>query len=1152
MKYRLLRLVIMSLKFSCYLFILQAVSLTSLIASDASAQLRSVKDVYISVDFKDARIVDVFKDIEGQTDFKFHFFQRDIKNDLWLNISEDRASVAKVLYKIADAAGLKFRQVNYNIAVSKMDKTTRDAVTVMELVPVTGKVTDENGEALAGVNVVVEGTTQGTITDINGNFNVDAPQGATLIFSFIGYVTQEVEVGANTVINVQLESDVETLSEVVVTGYGLERRSEITGAITSVKGSDIEAVPLQSFDRAIQGRAAGVLVQSSFGVPGSAINVRIRGNGSINAGGDPLFIVDGVQINTRDDAIGVSANPLAAINPTDIESIEILKDAASASIYGSQAANGVVIINTKRGKAGKTKFNLHMYTGITEIINEMDMMNAQEYINWKLLQNRFTRSGGTGEPDLANEGRSRRSALDGFNADDWAPLGLSNDELGAIPQGEFDSFVNSIPSYDWQDAIFSNGYSNNVELSASGGNEQTRFFLSGGYNFQESQVEGVDFQRLSLRTNVDHEASEKITFNTSINISTIEQNGVNLSAWSFNNPVFGSIAILPFNSPTNDDGSLNVDRFRAGRVPLSPITNIVFDERNVNTFQLIGNFAINYQITPELKFRSFFGVDYRYVDSYRWEDPRTNDGARVNGRVRQNYETNFNWITTQHLNFSKQLSDVSRLDALAGVEFREERNEGTNLVVVGFPDPAFRTVQSGSETTSEGGFFTTWKLASLFSNFKYALHDKYFITLTARYDGSSRFGKNNRYGFFPALGAAWLLNNETFMSSLGWMDELKLRASYGITGNQSIGNFDSRGLVSSAGAGNYNRRAGLTLAGLENRDLTWEEQSTINIGVDYSLFRSRISGTFEVYRRRSDELLLDKNLPRTSGFADYTLNGGEVENRGLEISLNTVNVTRGDFEWKTSFNIAFIENELLSLLDDAQNDGSQFIVGEPLDVWYLFRYAGANPSNGRPMFYDRNGDITYNPQITGVGRDDDDRVAVGDSNSDFFGGFNNTFQYKGLKLDIFFIYDIGKTIYDRQAYLMYNRGEERQYNYYSDIVNQVWREPGDITPFGFPSDNRILPEERDSDLFLVDVSFVRLRQVSLSYDFPLSWVSKIGLTNANIYAQATNPLTWTGYTGYDPESTARGGTTSAGTGGNAVVGRFPGSKIYTFGLKIGF
>ncbi len=1145
----------MSGKVSMYILILKSFLVTALAASDTKAQYKSVHEVVVKLNLKDASVKTVLDHIEKQTDYLFQYYKRDIPDDVKIDVKSSKISVGEVLYSVSSKTNLKFRQVNNSIAIAKRKKREREFVKVVDEVTVSGKILDENGDPLPGVTVIAKGTTTGTVTDIDGNYTITVEDDAILVFSFIGFASQEISVAGKTVIDVSLLPDATLLNEVIVTGYGVERRLEITGAIASVKGSEIEAIPLQSFDRAIQGRAAGVLVQSSFGVPGSAISVKIRGTGSINAGTDPLFIIDGIQMNTRDDAAaGVSQNPLAGINPSDIESIEILKDAASTSIYGSQAANGVVIITTKRGKAGKTRFNLHVYTGITEIINEMDMMSAQEYINWRLLQQRYSRSGGTGEPTGTNEGVSRREALRGFDDTDWAPLGLSNTDLGAIPQTDFDAFVNSIPSYNWQDILFSRGSTTNAELSASGGNDKTRFFISGGISQQESQVEGVDFQRVAFRSNIDHDVTDKITLSTSLNLSTVEQNGVNLNAWSFNNPVFGSIAILPFNGPNDEDGVFhdNNNRFRTGRVPHSTQANLMFDEREVQTVQIVGNFAINYKITNDLKFRSFYGIDWRNVDSFQWSDPRTSDGGRVNGRTFVDVEKNFNWITTQTLNYSKQLTSSSRLDALLGFEFREEKNEKSEVTVVGFPDPALRTIQSGSEATNFGGFFSTWKLGSYFANVKYGLSEKYFVTATARYDGSSRFGANKRFGFFPAVGAAWVISEEPFMGSFNFLDELKLRASVGVTGNQAIGNFDSRGLVSSAGAGIYGQTAGLNHSGLANEDLTWEEQTTINLGMDYSILRSRITGTFEVYKRRSKELLLEKNLPRTSGHASFDINGGEVENKGLEISLNTVNVRFQGFEWRTSFNISFVENELIELLDGATNDGDQYIVGEPLDVWYLFRYAGANPANGRPMFYDRNGNITYDPQITGVGNEDDDRVAVDDSNSNFFGGFGNTFSYKGLKLDVFFNYDIGKTIYDRQAYLMYNSGEERQYNYYRDTPNQAWLEPGDVKPFGSPSRTRVSVDTRGSDLFLADVSFIRLKTISLSYDLPQKLIGNIGFTNANIYATATNPFTWTGYTGYDPESSARGGNSTTNAGGNGVVGRFPGSKIYTFGFKVGF
>lgn len=1144
MKIKYKRLLLQGMKHSIYGLIFQVLLMASVMANETKAQSVKAYKVYIALE--NATIIEAFDQIEQSSEFRFIFKNEDIDKDVRIDLALGQYTVAEILELISKEADLKFRQVNENISASRIERKERKEADFRRVedyrtITITGRVTSsEDNEGLPQATVLLKGTANGVLTDVDGNYRISVPdEGGTLVFSFLGYVNKEVVIGNQTTINVELAPDVTSLGEVVVTGYGVERKREITGSITSVKGEAIQNLPLQSFDRALQGRAAGVLVQNANGVPGGALRVRIRGQGSINAGNDPLYIVDGVQMNNTNDASNLSTNPLASLNPNDIESMEILKDAA-ASIYGSQAANGVVLITTKRGAQGKTKINFNSYVGWVNPINLPDMMTSQEFINFRLDQRRNYYTRFNANPDLL-EGLSRRNALGGFTAGDWAPLGLSDVALGQLPQAEFDAFVNGLETYDWLGETFSEtGRISNYELSAQGGSDNTRFFISGSYNAQEGQIRRFDFERATLRFNIDHDLNDKITFETKLNASTIKQNGTVLSGTFFENPAFAGATILPFNPIFDETEITGYNEPLIGILAENPIKSLEINERGTRTNQINGNAALNFQITNNLRFRSFVGIDYRALEENRYTDPRSFGGRNNSGSAFGQFQSNTNFITTQQFNYDWNLNPNNKFNFLVAAEYREEVNEAISVNAQNFPTPQFRTIASAAEPTAAGGFFTTWKNAGVFTNVKYALNDKYYFNGTLRYDGSSRFGVDNRWGLFPSLGVSWLASEEDFLKT-SWLDEFKLRASYGTAGNNRIGNFDSRGLVSSANAGNYLNLPGLLISGLANRQLSWETQTTINLGVDYILFGGRISGSVDVYRRRSTDLLLDRTLPETSGYTEISENVGELDNRGIEVAIQSTNIDAGGFRWTSAFNIAFQDQKLLSLFDGEDNNGADTQVGQPLNLWYNYDYAGVNPATGRPMYYDRNGELTYQPTAgSTIGDENDDRKILGNTNSDFFGGLTNTFSFKGFTLDVLFQFDYGKQGIDGTGNFAYDPYETRL-NLYSQLQDLVWRQPGDLTSFPRPNitaevGGRAIGTPR----LLQDLSYIRLKQVTLSYDLPSEWLTALRLTNARVYVQGINLATWTNFTGLDPEFT-----------GGTATGVFPPSKNLTVGVQLG-
>ena len=990
---------------------------------------------------------------------------------------------------------------------------------------ITGTVTStEDGMGVPGATVLVKGTTIGTATDIDGKYSINVPAGSNvLVFTFVGLTSQEVNIGNRSTINVALESDITALSEVIVTGYGTQPKREVTGAVSSVKGDAIQNLPLQSFDRALQGRASGVQVRSSNGLPGGAVNIRIRGVGSINAGNEPLFIVDGVQLNNQSNASFTQSNPLAFLNPNDIESMEILKDAASAAIYGSQAANGVVIITTKKGKQGKAKFEFNAFSGETQPMKFLDILSGPEW--YGMRRDAHLNSGSTTPEADALNAMGRRPA-------NWATL----------TRPALDAIGLALPTYDWQREVMGAGKLSNYEMSVSGGDEKTTFFLSGSYNYQQASFRPVDFERGTVRIALTHQATKRLSIETNMNLSTFQQNVPFAVEGSFlGNPAFSASAVLPHNAIYNEDGTYNTAI--AGVLGQNVVLVNAYNSGLQRTNTAVGNLITNYKIANNLSFRSLFGLDYRLLQGDNYRDPRTPDGAGVIGRssVQSDWRTRF--ITTQTLNWNKTFNGVHNVSALAGVEYLSETREGISGAGIGFPTFQFRTIQSAATPESITGFWTGYRRASAFSSVNYDYKKKYLVTVTARYDGSSRFGTENRYGLFPSIRLGWSLVEEEFLKNSSTISEMKFRASYGLTGNDQIGNFDARGLY--GGGGNYSGSAGIVPSSLANLGLSWETNNTTNLGLDFGFFENRITGSIDAFDRRTKDLLLSQPILWINGFSGISNNVGELQNRGLEFELSTVNIDKGGFRWNSSFNITKIDNQIVSLYSGLQflpaNPG--IAVGQPVGrsgegAVFSAEYAGVNPATGRPMWYDINGNITYLPLAA-------DRKYLGSSLGTVFGGLNNTFSYKGFEFTTFFTYEYGGIGGDGQYGFLRESGTRLALNTLQEVVDRSWKTPGQITDIPrnviTNGGNETRGASRNSgSAALLKYDFIRLSQLTLAYTFKPSLVNRIGLTRARIYAQGVNLWTYTDYPGYDPEFTGAG------------TGQVPLTKSYTLGVQIGF
>ncbi|SFN64256.1 TonB-linked outer membrane protein, SusC/RagA family [Algoriphagus ornithinivorans] len=969
---------------------------------------------------------------------------------------------------------------------------------------ITGTVTStEDNLGVPGATVLVKGTTIGTATDLDGNYSISVPAGSNvLVFSFVGLRQQEVSIGNRTTINVALEPDVQALSEFVITSYGDQSKREITGAIASVKGEVFENLPVQSFDRAMQGRIAGVQVTSTSGAPGGTLNVRIRGVGSINAGNDPLYIVDGVQVASGSLSGQGPQNALASINPNDIESIEVLKDAAAASIYGAQAANGVVLITTKKGKKGTTKTKITAQEGIVQPLNLYEVMNATQLATIK-------------RDAFLNAGLNPANAA--------ATYGNPEDP--------------NLQSYDWVDELYRQGRLSVYDVSVSGGDEKTNFYLSGSYTNQEGQIIESSYERATGRLNVTHRPNKKLTVAANLSLAYQRTLGTIANGNFVNGPFSAGFTMRPNVPIYNEDGSFKADYPSNHNFGYNIVQGVYEELRRGTSVQTVSNLQANYQITPWLSWTSYFGLDF---SDNRDENNRPSTIPVFSSFGGQSFyadRRNNNFNTNHNLNFNKKFGDVHTITGLAGYEYKGFQSEETTATGRGFANPTLRYLQNAATPFAVGGFFTEFKRIGVFGNVKYNYDDRYDAEFTIRRDGHSRFGAQNQWGTFGAASVGWRVSSESFMQDLTWLDNLRVRASFGITGNSDIANFASRTLVGNTGQ--YLGSGSLGLSQLGNDLLTWEESKTINLGVDWTIFNGRLIGTVDFWRKDSESLLFNTPLPIDSGFGGITRNTGSVRNQGIDIDLQTVNVVSGKFQWNTGFNITFLENELTELYDGLDRIGNSLIVGRPISFWYTHRFLGVNPSNGRAMYDDANGGYTY---IVG----ESTLQYIGSGLPTSYGGLSNTFSYGPVSLEVFFQGQFGNLAGNQDMFNLEDWGASTG----NLRTNQLsyWKQPGDITTVGRPYEGGQAPGTSNIDTFstrfLSDGGYVRLKQVTLNYVLPSATAQKIGMQGLSAFVQGLNLATFTKYTGQDPEV--------VGIAEFVSIGRFPNARQFSAGLTLTF
>ncbi len=955
---------------------------------------------------------------------------------------------------------------------------------------VTGKVIDaRDGSPLTGVSVNVKGSKGGTTTDAAGLFRISVPEGGVLIFTNVGFTDEEVTVGASEMVNVTMKVAQKNLQEVIVTGYTMQNKRQVAGSISKISGDEIKLQPVGSFDKALQGKIAGVLSQSQSGQPGAASEVTIRGKGSINGTNAPLYIIDGVQVNAAD---------FASINPGDIESYNVLKDASATSVYGSRGANGVIVLTTKRGLSGQTRVNYDFQYGWSQLPeNKLELMNSAEKLQYEFYD----------RPDY------------GSNYFGWTPAEV--DSLSKL-------------NYNIEDVLFHKGKTQQHQLNISGGNDKTRFFLSGSIFDQEGIVITTGLKRYTGRANLEHTFSHfRVGMNASLGYSRII--GTRENDTYVGSPLNAIRWFNPYLSLYDADGNYQ-DDYLQGQP--NPLRELLENYSNGDQIKGVGSAFLEFNVpwVKGLQLKTLWGMDYTEDETFNYFDRTTDQGSQSvggNGQVDRAWAKTFRYTGTTSLSYHR-VFDVHDVNVALFNEIIQAKSENFGFTGFGLTGPFKNEAGITPGSPSNGyipvvaGSATESALLSWFIDGNYGYNRKYYFNFAARRDGSSRLSKDQQWANFGSVGLSWIISEENFMSGTdNWLNSLKYKISYGSVGSQGIGNFASRELLSPAV---YTGRIGLVLTNLE-RSLTWERKLIFNTGLEFTTFKGRLGGTVEFYKATTKDLFLDRQLSRTSGFQSITNNLGQLQNSGVEVSLNADIIKSKNFTWTIDGNITYNKNQLTDQHGQDENVSGITInkVGSAINSLYLVRYAGVDPNTGEALYWMKDGKNTttvYDP---------DDRVLAGVSDPPYYGGVTNTFSYRGISLSVLFTYAWGNFIYNNDRVQV-----ENPIYWYSNLSKSMlreWQMPGDITdvPSSFNNFQQLTTR------FVEKGDFLRLRNVMISYDLPGKWMDKAKIRTARVFAQGQNLHVWDNFQGYDPEV----------LGGALGGGQYPQLTTITFGLTLG-
>ena len=1065
------------------------------------------KDQYVTVN-------QVFRIVKKQTDYAF-IIPKKILNDLTkINLKKGEIDLEELLnqtlglnnlnYELSDDMTIYIRE---NLPVSNEDNPIQQS-------QINGVVTDSDGNPLPGASIIESGTTNGTTTDFDGKFTLDVSgENSTIEISFIGFEQQQITANINESLNIRLIASVSGLDDVVVVGYGTAKQRDVTGAISSLKGEAIENVPVSTAEKAIQGRVAGVQIVRNGGAPGAASSIRIRGTGTVN-NADPLYIIDGVPTS---DIMG--------INPNDIQSIEVLKDASASAIYGTRAANGVVIITTKRGRKGRLDVTLNTYTGMSNVVNTIDVLDAPTY----------------------SEIKRERYANDGIPVNPiWQDSKYQTQRT------------------DWQDELFGTGVTSNFDLAVSGGSEKSTFLFSLGYYDEEGIIEKAKSDRFSLRVNSDHVVNDWLKIGQNLSLSTSENNGFNTTS-AQNGLIFSAIRFHPGLPVKDSNGNYSSNQISGEFGDINnPLYEVDVMDRSNRFTRLLSNVNAEITITDDLRFKANFGYEASIVDKRAFYPVIADQiRQRANNEARRNYDQGTSFLMEYFIQYDKIFADNHSLGFVGGYTEQSFDTQGFSGVAIQLPDedPSQRFMSTGTANAAEE-YKSEDGLRSIFGRLNYSFKDTYLLTATVRSDESSKFASENQQGIFPAASVGWRVSNESFFEGVNFMDNLKLTAGWGQLGNQNIPGFQylariGRGARYSFGE---NQVVGANQISFANRAVTWETVVMTNIGASMTFLDNRLSANFNYFIKDTEDMLLS---PPTIGSQGTTpspfLNIGEIRNKGLEIELNWAD-SIGDFNYSIDANAAFVNNEVTQLVEGTflssrfygrpNQEISRTYVGSPIATFYGWRadglfqtqsdidshakQPGAKPGDVR--FVDLNGDKEI---------DADDREIIGSPHPKVTYGINTNLSYKAFDLNMFFIGAGGLEIYNADR--MQGLDASYPFNLYSDITGR-WTGPGTSNTIPRVSTLRENLNHRTSDLFIEKGDFLRLKNITLGYTLPSDMIDKIGLSRLRLYLSGQNVFILTDYSGLDPEL----GLTDNNLQQNVDFAQFPQARTFMLGANISF
>ena len=1087
----------------------------SAVCATASAQR-------VTLDMQNAKLEKVLGQITQQTGLVFNYTRPTINPDKRVSVSVKQAELESVLRQLFDAAGIVYeiKDGKVYLADRKGGVNPPPALSAARQ-RYAGRIVDAAGNPVVGASVVIRGSTTGVSSDIDGRFAIEAREGEVLSVSFVGYTPQTITLGAKTMLTLTLREDSSELEEVVVVGYGTQRRSLVTSAISKVQMNESNMRQVASPTQLLSGRVAGVTTSTGSGNLGSGERMVIRGSSSLSAGNEPLYVIDGIPItNTNANLVdfGEDMSSLATLNISDIESIEVLKDAASAAIYGSRANNGVIVITTKSGKEGKSEVHLNFNTGVTRFANvgKIKMADSGLYVR-----------------DF-NEGVDNYNRQYGYKPGDSGFKKHIQNPFGTLPDT------------DWMDLILQTGTFYNGDVSFSGGNVKTRYYVGANYNHQTGVIRTNKMEKMNFKVKISHEFTPWLEVGANVSGNYIKNHQIP-GANSGTTIIGRSIQQRPFDRPYKPNG----DYYVGGTDELvfhNPMQILDEETAYIENMRYLGNFYATFKYKDKFAFKSSVNTDITQIYDYTYYNENHPYGKGV-GRIVDYNRTIKNILVENFATYNDKFGDFS-LSAMLGHSFQKVTTRSAKLDGSGFPSPSFDVVGVASSLDAYSGSLSNYAMESYFGRATFSYKDRYVLTATLRTDGSSKFARDNRWGWFPSVSLGWNISKENFMKDSD--TELKFRVSYGKTGNQEgIGSYAYQALMS--GGYNYGNGSGIAVSTFGNRDLTWEKADQFDAGFDITLFKGRVNIMADAYYKKTKDLLYSTPIHSTTGVTSIISNIGSMRNIGAELTINT-HFNFGPLSWLSQFNIATNRNKLTELLGDDKpisiGANRALQVGKEVGAFYLFimdgiyQYDGEVPAEQYAQGI-RAGDVKWRDVDDNNLINDNDRQVIGSSNPYFSGGWNNTFRYKGVSLDVFFTYMYGNDVYAAWKINTSKLGHKN--GVLAEEARNRWTGPGstDLHPRSVSGDTN---NTRNSDRWLEDGSFLRLRSLTLSYTFPEKISRRLAMKSLRVYFQGDNLWLATRYSGWDPEVSNNLDPRFMGVDNFSV----PQPRMFCFGLNVTF